>query len=328
MTFFDKNKTYVIAEAGSNYNQDLNTAKKLIETAKECGADAIKFQLFQAKVLYPEKNGIAFQTTRSNEFPRIWLQDLSNFAQKIEIDFLATPFDHEAIEVLSDIDIKLFKWGSSETLNKKLLFHVASKLKPILLSTGMCSVSDIAEAVEILEENQCSDITILHCHSLYPTKFEDVNLNVMENLGSIFDKNYGLSDHSLGTSVPIAATALGAVVIEKHITLDRTDNGPDHFYSLEPKEFKFMVENIKNIRTALGSKVKTIFEDEKKYGRRNGIYAKRDINKNDIILKKDLIIKRPAVSIAERFVDVVEGSKAKNIIEKGSPIYWNDISSN
>ena len=133
LTFFDKNKTYVIAEAGSNFNQNLSTAMKLIETAKDCGADAIKFQLFKAEILYPEKTGIAFQTTKKNEFPRIWLEELLKLANNIEIDFLATPFDNEAVDILSDLDIKLFKWGSSETTNKKLLFHVASKKKPIII---------------------------------------------------------------------------------------------------------------------------------------------------------------------------------------------------
>ena len=301
-------------------------AKKLVITAKECGADAIKFQLFKASVLYPEKNSTAYSVTKENEFPREWVKEISEYAKSHEIDFLATPFDHEAIDILDNIDIKFFKWGSSETTNKKLLFYVASKQRPIILSTGMCTMTDISEAIEILENNNCNDIAVLQCHSLYPTKYEDVNLNVMKNLGSTFNKVYGISDHSLGISIPIAAAALGASIVEKHITLDKNQSGPDHFYALEPHDFKSMVENIRNVNSALGTSTKQIFEEEKFYGRRNGIYTNKDLQKNHILTLDDLTIKRPAVSIPQRFVDVVIGSKLNTDIKKNMPIYWNNIS--
>ena len=184
-------------------------------------------------------------------------------------------------------------------------------------------MTDISEAIEILENNNCNDMAVLQCHSLYPTKYEDVT-NVMKNLGSTFNKLYGISDHSLGISTN-STCCFGGFNVEKHITLDKNQSGPDHFYALEPHDFKSMVENIRNVNSALGTSTKQIFEEEKFYGRRNGIYTNKDLQKNHILTLDDLTIKRPAVSIPQRFVDVVIGSKLNTNIKKYADL-WNNIS--
>jgi len=232
---------YLVAEAASNFDGNLAQAKKLVDVAKDAGADAVKFQLFKADVLYPEKNQPVHAVVKANEFPRQWLPELCGHAKSRGIDFLATPFDAEAVDLLEEAGVKAYKWGSSETTNHPLLLKAARTRKPVYLSTGMCTMADIAEAVEILDQNGCPSVTVLHCYSVYPTAYEDANLRVLKTLRHAFGKPVGFSDHSLGIALPIAAAALGATVIEKHFTLDRTLKGPDHSYALEPRELKEMV---------------------------------------------------------------------------------------
>lgn len=316
---------YVIAEAGSNFDGKLSQAKQLIDVAAEAKADAVKFQLFRAEVLYPDKSQAVHARVKDCELPREWLSELIAYSKNANIDFLASPFDSEAISLLENAGIKSYKWGSSETTNHRLLLQVARTGKPVYLSTGMCTMADIAEAIEILDANGCADMTILHCYAVYPTAYEDANLRVMDTLREAFHKPVGFSDHSLGIALPIAAAALGATVIEKHFTLDRKLKGPDHSYAIEPHELKDMVAQIRNVEKALGSPEKRMHPDEIAWGRRDGIYANRMIKKGQTIRADDILIRRPATSLAARYRASVVGMAAKSDLDEGSPIQWQDL---
>jgi sialic acid synthase SpsE len=321
----NKSNVYVIAEAGSNFDGKLSQAKQLIDVAVGAKADAVKFQLFRAAVLYPDKSQPVHARVKDCELPREWISELIAYSKSLNIDFLATPFDSEAINILEDSGIKAYKWGSSETTNHRLLLQVARTGKPVYLSTGMCTMADIAEAVEILDGNGCPAVTILHCYAVYPTAYEDAHLRVMDTLRNAFHKPIGFSDHSLGIALPIAAAALGAAVIEKHFTLDRTLKGPDHSYALEPHELKEMVAQIRNVEKALGSPEKRMHADEVAWGRRDGIYAMRAIKSGHMLSAEDILIQRPATSIPARYRNSIAGMAAKSDIPQGSPIYWHDI---
>ncbi len=316
---------YVIAEAGSNFDGKLEQAKQLIEVAAEAGADAVKFQLFNADVLYPDTSQPVHAKVRDCELPREWLNELNQYAETCRLDFLATPFDADAIDQLERVGVKAYKWGSSETVNHRLLLKAARTGKPVYLSTGMCTMADIAEAVEILEVNGCPSITILHCVAVYPTEYHDAHLNVMQTLQQSFGKSVGFSDHSLGIALPIAAAALGAKVIEKHFTLDRSMPGPDHSYALEPGELKEVVRHIRSVEAALGSSNKTMHADEKAWGRRDGVYTTRSLKQGERLLPSDLLIKRPATSIPSRYQISIVGATLKNNLKAGAPIHWADI---
>jgi N,N'-diacetyllegionaminate synthase len=316
---------YIIAEAGSNFDGKLAQAKQLIDVAVDAKADAVKFQMFRAAVLYPDKTQPVHARVKDVELPREWLGELMAHAKKKDIDFLMTPFDAEAIDLLEKADVKAYKWGSSETTNHRLLLKAARTRKPVYLSTGMCTMADIAEAVEILDANGCPEVTILHCYAVYPTAYEDAQLRVMETLRRAFGKPVGFSDHSLGIALPIAAAALGAKVIEKHFTLDRTLKGPDHSYALEPGELKEMIAQIRNVEKAMGSSEKKMHADETAWGRRDGLYAKRAIKKGQTLAASDLLIKRPATSLASRYQASVVGMTAKSNLKEGDPIHWKDV---
>jgi len=316
---------YIIAEAGSNFDGKLSQAKQLIDAAAEAKADAVKFQLFRADVLYPDKGQAIHSKVKDCELPREWIGELMAYSKIRNIDFLASPFDAEAIDLLDSAGIKAYKWGSSETTNHRLLLRAARTSRPVYLSTGMCTMADIAEAVDILDANGCPEVTILHCYAVYPTAYGDAHLSVLDTLRHAFHKSVGFSDHSLGIALPIAAAALGAVVIEKHFTLDRNLKGPDHSYSVEPHELKEMVVQIRNVEMALGSPEKRMHPDEIAWGRRDGIYAKRPIKKGQMIMAEDLLIQRPATSIAARYRASVVGMNVKTDLQEGSPIHWLDI---
>lgn len=323
--FKESHPVYIIAEAGSNFDGKLSQAKQLIDIAVEAKADAVKFQLFRAEILYPDKSQPVHARVKDCELPREWIPELMDYSKIRNIDFLATPFDAEAIDLLEKAGVKAYKWGSSETTNHRLLLKVARTGKPVYLSTGMCTMADIAEAVEILDTNGCPAITILHCYAVYPMAYQDAHLNVIDTLRRTFQKPVGFSDHSLGIALPIAAVALGSAVIEKHFTLDRTLKGPDHSYALEPHELLEMVAQIRNVEKAMGSPEKCMHSDEIAWGRRDGIYAKREIKKGQIIMPEDLLIQRPATSLAARYRTSIHGMRAKSDIEEGSPIHWQDV---
>lgn len=272
------NKVFIIAEAGVNHNGSIELAKQLIEKGAEAGVDAVKFQSFKASKLVTvnaEKADYQIANTGNNDenqydmIKKLELdydkhQELMDYAISKNVMFLSSAFDLESIDLLVDLDLSVFKIPSGEITNLPYLRKIALTKKPVILSTGMATLGEIEEALEVLKNNGTTDVTILHCNTEYPTPMSDVNLTAMNTMKDAFKVKVGYSDHTLGIEVPIAAVALGAVVIEKHFTLDKTMEGPDHKASLEPDELKQMVKSIRNIEKALGTGVKTPTDSERK----------------------------------------------------------------
>lgn len=320
------NKVFIIAEAGVNHNGSIELAKQLIEKGAEAGVDAVKFQSFKASKLVTvnaEKADYQIANTGNNDenqydmIKKLELdydkhQELMDYANSKNVMFLSSAFDLESIDLLVDLDLSVFKIPSGEITNLPYLRKIALTKKPVILSTGMATLGEIEEALEVLKNNGTTDVTILHCNTEYPTPMSDVNLTAMNTMKDAFKVKVGYSDHTLGIEVPIAAVALGAVVIEKHFTLDKTMEGPDHKASLEPDELKQMVKSIRNIEKALGTGVKTPTDSERKNKpiARKSIVAKAPISIGEIFSEENLEIKRPGTGISPMLWDEIIGSKA------------------
>jgi len=326
---------FIIAEAGSNHNGSLEQAKKLIDVAAEAGADAVKFQIFKAEDLYskytPEFNYLKGQNTyeliKSIETPREWIKELAGYCKEKNIDFLASVFDFEAIDIL-DKYVPAFKIASFEIADLELLKYAAGKGKPVIISTGMANLGEIEDAITAIRSVGNENIILLHCNSLYPTPVGIVNLRAIETMKTAFKVPVGFSDHTLGIHIPIAAVAIGACMIEKHFTLDRNLPGPDHSFAIEPDELKEMVRCIREAEKAKGSgiKEKSDSESEEMYVKaRRSIHAKVDIPKGRKITRDMIIIKRPGYGIKPKFVDIVVGREAKKDIKEDEWITWNAI---
>ena len=311
---------FIIAEAGVNHNGEVDLAEQLIEVAADAGADAVKFQTFKAdKVVtaYAEKAAYQKKTTSASEsqydmIKRLELkaQDfkhLAKYAKSKNILFLSSPFDKASVDLLADLDVPAFKVASGEITNVDLLRHIARKGRPILLSTGMSTLGDIERALNLIQHSGTSDIILLHCTTNYPAQPAELNLRAIKTLKYAFALPVGFSDHSVGIAASIAAVALGACAIEKHITISKELPGPDHQASSEPAQFKEMVEAVRNVEQALGDGVKrpTRSEEETITVARRSIVAKADIPKGTVITEDMLEVKRPGTGISpQRFEDL------------------------
>jgi N,N'-diacetyllegionaminate synthase len=322
---------YIIAEAGVNHNGSLELAKKMVDSAKEAGADCIKFQTFVAKNIASKTAGKAEyqkQQTDSNESQLEMLKklelsfeefiELNEYCKSKKIDFLSTGFDFDSIGFLRRIDLRIWKIPSGEITNLPYLIKIAKLNKPVILSTGMSTMEDIRLALKVLIENGSGEITILHCTTEYPTPFEEVNLLAMKTINSEFGVPIGYSDHTIGIEVPIAAVAMGATVIEKHFTLDRNMEGPDHKASLEPDELKAMVTSIRNIELAVGTGEKKPVKSEQRnmMVARKSIIANRNIKKGEVFTENNLTVKRPGNGISPMKWFEVIGRKAVRDFEE------------
>ncbi len=321
----------IIAEAGVNHNGNFELAKKMIDSAKEAGVDYVKFQTFNPGKLvsrFAEKADYQKETTGSNEsqlemLERLTLtksnfKELKNYCDSIGIGFISTPFDLESIEFLNKFDMDFWKIPSGEITNLPYLEAIAKTGRKVIMSTGMSNLEEIKGAVSILEKNGVKEIELLHCNTQYPTPFEDVNLNSMLTLKSEIGKKVGFSDHTLGIEVPIAAVALGAEIIEKHFTLDKEMEGPDHRASLNPVELKQMVKAIRNIEKSLGDALKraTPSEMANKNVARKSIVAAKNIKKGEILSKENLTTKRPGNGICPmRWYDIIGTSAIRDFKE-------------
>lgn len=319
-------KVFIIAEAGVNHNGSIELAKKLIDVASEAGADAVKFQTFKASNLvsknaqkadYQKENMNDGDDSQFNMLKKLELdvdthKELIACCQQKNIMFLSTPFDHDSIELLSDLGLEVFKIPSGEITNLPYLRSIGRLDKKVVLSTGMSDIGEIEDALDVLINagTKKENITVLHANTMYPTPMEDVNLNAMATIGNTFDVAFGYSDHTLGIEVDIAAVALGASCIEKHFTLDKTMQGPDHKASLEPDELIAMVNAIRNIELALGSSIKKPSKSETPNIQiaRKSLVAKRDIKKGETFTEKNLTIKRPGNGINPMQWDEIIGS--------------------
>jgi N,N'-diacetyllegionaminate synthase len=314
---------FIIAEAGVNHNGSIELAYELIDVASESGADAVKFQTFKAENLVSknaEKAEYQKQTTDASEsqfdmIKKLELdanthKELMTYCQEKNIIFLSTPFDHDSIDLLNNLGLKIFKIPSGEITNLPYLEKIGSLDKQVILSTGMSNLEEVGDALAILIDAGTSkdNITVLHANTMYPTPVSDVNLNAMLTIGEEFNVNYGYSDHTLGIEVDIAAVAMGASVIEKHFTLCKTMDGPDHRASLEPDELKAMILAIRNIEQALGDGVKAPSSSEapNTESARKSIIAKVNINKGEIFNEDNVTTKRPATGISPmKWYDVI-----------------------
>jgi N,N'-diacetyllegionaminate synthase len=330
--------TFIIAEAGVNHNGSLKLAKTLIYTAKESGADAVKFQTFKTEDLVTknaEKTEYQKKSTTENsqyemikklELSKNDFRELAKYADKNDIIFLSSPFDLGSVDLLDEIGIPAFKLGSGEITNFSLLEHVATKGRPVILSTGMATMNEIGEAVKLFNDN-ANDLILMHCVTSYPAKIEDINLKVIETLRSTFKLPVGFSDHTLEIQMPQAAVALGSCIIEKHFTIDKNLDGPDHKASLEPNEFTEMVESIRNVEKCLGNGKKRLTKEEIEIKKivRKSIVAKYDIRRGTILNKDMLDIKRPGTGIKPKYIHQLIGKELNENVKKDSLIKWDQM---
>lgn len=335
MGFLDsRDNPYFIAEIGSNHINDLEHTLKLIERLAKNGANGIKFQLFTADGLYsrntpvfPGEKKRPFDVAKGVELSSTWLPGLKSATEKLGADFICSPFSIEEVETLKKINVCSYKIASSEINDVLLIEHIAKIGKPILLSTGMASLKDIELALETINHHGSCEVILLQSTSLYPTPPNEVNLNAMKTLNATFGCEVGFSDHTLGIHIPLAAVALGARIIEKHVTTDRSLPGPDHFFALNPDEFGDMVTRAREIKTALGTNRKIVTEGEisKRHLSQRSIVTKRNILKGEIIRKEDLTTKRPGYGVPPVFISQIIGCHAHRDIAEDEIIKWEDI---
>jgi N,N'-diacetyllegionaminate synthase len=321
-------RVLIIAEAGVNHNGSIQLAKKLIDKAVFSGADVVKFQTFKAKNMVSKnapKADYQKKTTNSREsqFDMIKKLELDERAHKeliayckeVNIMFLSTPFDLDSVDLLNELGLQIFKIPSGEITNLPYLRHIGSLNKKVILSTGMSDLKEIGDAIKILTNAGTlkENITVLHANTMYPTPMEDVNLRAMQTIQNKFDVAVGYSDHTLGIEVDIAAVAMGATIIEKHFTIDKTMDGPDHKSSINPEELNAMVSSIRNIEKALGSSIKKPSKSEKPniIMARKSIVARKSIKKGELFTEKNITIKRPGIGISPMKWDTILGTVAE-----------------
>jgi sialic acid synthase SpsE len=319
------NQPYVIAEIGSNFDQDIDVAKRLIDAAAAANAHAVKFQLFKADRLYPN-GGNLYEIFKSIELNPEWLPLLAKHAKEQGLDFLASAFDFDSVDLLEDINVPAHKIASSETTNLSFLNYVASKNKPIFLSTGMCDMVDVQEAVNICSEAGNNQLVVMQCGSIYPLPVSQANLRTITTFSNLFGLPVGFSDHTTSNTSAIVAVGLGSTTFEKHITLSRESKGPDHFYALEPNEFSEYVNCINDAYQSLGSPKKEMLSVEREIGRREGLYFSRKMNSGEVIQLADIDTRRPALGVRARYIHALVGATVKRTVEKDEPITWGILS--
>lgn len=329
----------IVAEISANHNQDFGTAVKLIKKAKECGADAVKFQAYTPDSLTIHEDNRYFrikhlkwggqtlyQLYRKSYIPLSWLGRLKKVADDEDMIFFATAFDKSAVDLLESIGAPFHKIASFELVDLSLIEYAAKTRKPLILSTGMATLPEIKEAVGVARKSGARDITLLKCVSNYPAKAEDMNLRTIPRLANLFKCHVGLSDHTLGTIVPVAAASLGAVMIEKHFTLSNRKESPDSFFSLEPDDFRKMVKDVRTVEKALGEIRFGPTEGEKKsIIFRRSLFAVKDIKKGEVFTEKNVRSIRPAYGLKPKYLRSVIGRRALRNVKRGTPIRWNMI---
>ncbi len=323
--------TYIIAEAGSNHNNSLEIAKQLVDAAVDAKADAIKFQTFRADCHY-SKNTPKFSTYEQEpynlikdlEIPLSWHDELLEYGKKKKIDVFTSPAYFEAVDYVEKLGVVAHKVGSFEAIDPFLIAYIAKTMKPIIVSVGMCTLGEIEDIIEWVDKTGNNSLALLHCNSLYPTPPHICNLNVLTTMQQAFDCVIGYSDHTMGIHIPVAAVTLGAKIIEKHFTLSRDMEGPDHAHSIEPDEFKQMVQNIRAVETALGSSLKKISPEEKENYRlgRRGLCAANDILKGTKITEDMICVKRPGYGIKPKYFSMVVGRIASKDIKNDDILTW------
>ncbi len=332
-----KSKIFIIAELSANHNQDIELAKDTIYAMKESGADAVKLQTYTPDTITIDCNNEYFQIKQGTLWdgktlyelykeaytPWEWHYELKELAEKLGLVFFSTPFDKTAVDFLEELNIPVYKIASFEITDIPLIEYAASKQKPMIISTGIATICDIEEAVEACKRVGNDQIILLKCTSAYPTPLEDVNLRTIPNMTETFNCLVGLSDHTLGISVPIAAVALGAKVIEKHFILSKDIDSPDKEFSLTPEEFSQMVKSIREVEKALGKVDYTLTEKMKK-GREfsRSLFVVKDMKAGEIFTEENVRSIRPGYGLHPKYLKDILGKKARKNIKKGTPLKW------
>lgn len=331
---------YIIAEAGVNHNGDIDLAKKLVKIAKDAGCDCIKFQTFSAdrivtknakKAEYQAKNtknnDSQYEMLKKLELSYKQFKELKNYCDEIGIDFLSTPFDEEAVDLLESIGVKAYKIPSGEITNKPLLQYIGKKNKKILISTGMSTLEEVQKAISWIEETGNKDIVLFHCTSNYPAPFESVNMKAMMTLKEVFGYPIGYSDHTKGIEISLMSVAYGATIIEKHFTYDKMADGPDHKASLDSDELREMVEAIRHIEVAKGDGEKKPTETElstREVARKSLVWSK-DMKIGDIVQQEDLCCKRPGTGVQPENRELFIGKRIIKNCTEDTLVSWYDI---
>lgn len=333
-------KTYIIAEAGVNHNGNRELALKMIDAAKNSGCDCIKFQTFRTDSLVtPNAKKARYQVVNTgneeNQYDMLKKLELTyddfkilkQYCEKIGIDFMSTPFDKESVDLLEKLGIIRYKMSSGDLTNKDLLEYVADKKKPIILSTGMSTMDEVEEAVKWIEERGNREITLLHCTSNYPTSCDEVNMKAMVTLSERFSYKVGYSDHTEGIHIPVLAVAMGAEVIEKHFTLDKQMQGPDHKASLNVSELSELVKEIRDIEAAIGDGIKrpAYSEMSTREAARKSIVVNKALKKGTELTMEDLDIKRPGTGIAPKYIGELQGKILLRDVQSDTLIQWKDV---
>jgi len=332
--------TYIIAEMSANHNQDFNQAVKIIEAAKEAGADAVKLQTYTPDTItidcdndYFRIKGTIWEGKNLYELygeaytPWEWQPKLKKIANNLGMDLFSTPFDNTAVDFLEKMDVSVYKLASFELVDFPLLRKIAQTDKPIIMSTGMATLAEIDEAVRTLREAGCTELALLKCTSAYPAQPEEINLRTITHLSEAFGVPTGLSDHTLGIAVPVAAVVLGACIIEKHFTLSRKEPGPDSAFSLEPHEFKEMVDAVRVTEKALGKVHYEVIESEtaSRVFRRS-LFVVENMKAGNLFTLNNVRSIRPGFGLPPKYLPDVLGSRAAGAIKKGTPLGWKMIS--
>ena len=327
---------YIIAELSANHNGSLERALKTIKMAKSMGADAVKFQTYTPDTLtidsdkedFKIKGGLwdgltLYELYKSAFTPFEWHEEMFNYAQSVGITCFSTPFDESAVDLLEDLNTPAYKVASFEIIDIPLIQYIASTKKPMIISTGMANKEEIQEAVDVARENGSNELILLHCISGYPTPVEQSNLMTIPDMKNYFGLPVGLSDHTLGIEVSIASIALGASVIEKHVTLDASDKGPDSEFSIEPDQLNSLCIKCKSAWEALGSagyERKPVEKDNIKF--RRSIYVVRDIDSGEVLTKENIRSIRPGYGLPPKYFNELIGKRVKSRVEKGTPLDW------
>lgn len=334
MTPIKRNRCFIVAEISANHGQDFKRALRLIKMAKSCGADAVKFQCYTPEMMtldlggkyftvkHPKWGGQSlYQLYKKAYTPLNWFKKLKKAADDSGIVFFATAFDRAGVDILEEVMVPVHKIASFELVDLPLIEYAAGTKKPMMMSTGMATIAEIKDAVNAAKGSGAKKVTLLKCVSSYPTRPEDMNLNTIPHMTKLFKCDVGLSDHSLGSGVPVAAVTLGAKVIEKHFTLSRKFRTPDSFFSIEPDELRTLVGDIRAAESALGKVHYGLSgEDRKSKVFRRSLFAVRDIKKGGVFTEENVRSIRPAYGLKPKYMKAILGKRAKRNIAKGTPL--------
>jgi len=329
-------KVFIVAEISANHGQSFSRAVSLMKKAKQCGADAVKFQAYTPEILtvnadnkyfrinHPQWGGQTLYNLYEKAYtPWSWFKKLKKVSDDLGLVFFATAFDKSSVDFLEEIEVPLHKIASFELVDLPLIEYMAKTKKPLILSTGMAQISEIKEAVKTAKDNGAKDITLLKCVSNYPAKAKEMNLRTIGDMRKRFKCPVGLSDHSLGIESSLAAVALGSVMIEKHFTISRKEKTPDSFFSMEPQEFKILVGKIRLVEQTLGDIVYGVKRDQKASLRfRRSLFAVKDIKKGEVFSEANVRSIRPAAGLEPKYLSKIVAKRANKTIKKGTPLRW------